>query len=206
VSSTAKNERSDTGRGGPAAGLLVVVSGPSGVGKSTVVAEVRRRTGADFSISVTTRPPRNGEVEGREYRFVDRATFERMIAAGELLEHAEVFGEYYGTPAGPVRRAMAAGRTVLLEIDVQGGIQVRRRMPEAVCILLLPPETACLARRLRGRGTDSEAAIARRVAQAEEEVRLARQSGAYEHYVVNDDLRQAVREIVDIVSREQERT
>ncbi|HAU37677.1 MAG TPA: guanylate kinase [Phycisphaerales bacterium] len=183
-------------------GKLVVISGPSGAGKSTIVAEVLRRTGAAFSVSATTRKPRPGEQDGREYRFVDRAAFERMIDAGELLEWAEVFGQYYGTPAGPVREALAAGRTVVLDIDVQGGLQVHRAMPDATFVLIVPPSAETLSGRLRGRGTESPESIARRLAQARKEIETAQESGVYNDTIINDDLETAIRNVVRIVNRE----
>ena len=184
-------------------GRLVVVSGPSGVGKSTVVREVLRRTGAAFSVSVTTRGPRDGEVDGREYRFVDRAAFDGMVRRGELLEWAEVFGRLYGTPEAPVREALAAGKTIILEIDVQGGIQVHRKMPDAAFVLILPPGQAELTRRLTARCSESSEGIAQRLDKANEETALASRSGVYNDCVVNDDLETAIRQVVDIVKREQ---
>ena len=186
----------------PHPGRLVVISGPSGVGKSSIVKAVRARTGSAFSVSATTRPPRAGEADGREYRFVDRATFERMIAQDELLEWAQVFGDYYGTPAEPVRQALAEGRTILLEIDVQGGLQVRRKMPRATLVLIAPPGDAELRRRLTERATEAPEAARRRLAKAEEELRIARESGAYGYTVVNDDLQKAIDEVAEIVTRE----
>jgi len=183
-------------------GKLVVISGPSGVGKSSIVREVLARTGAVFSVSATTRRPRPGETDGREYHFVDRPTFEAMIARGELLEWAEVFGDYYGTPAGPVREAIDAGRTVILEIDIQGGLQVHEKHPQAVFVLILPPSEAELRRRLAGRGTEANGSLQQRLAKAAEEIRTARDSGVYTHLVVNDDLERAIQEVVEIVTRE----
>jgi guanylate kinase len=180
----------------------VVISGPSGVGKSTIRQEAVRRTGATYSVSATTRPPRAGEADGRDYYFVDRPAFQRMIDNDELLEWAEVFGRLYGTPAAPVKQALARGRTVILEIDVQGGLQVHRKMPEATFILVLPPGEAELARRLAGRGSEDAAAAARRLAKAKEEIGTAERSGAYKYRVVNDDLEQAVRRVVDIINEE----
>ena len=119
-------------------GKLVVVSGPSGVGKSTIDKEVVERSGAIFSVSITTRQPRPDEVDGRDYRFVDRETFERMIQRDRLLEWAEVFGNLYGTPSEPVRQAIADGQTILLEIDVQGALQVHEKMPDATFVLIAP--------------------------------------------------------------------
>jgi len=183
-------------------GQLVVVSGPSGVGKSTVLAKARELTDAAFSVSATTRPPRQGERDGRDYRFVDRATFERMIRDGELLEWATVFGQYYGTPAGAVRAALAEGKTVLLDIDVQGGIQVHEKMPDAAFVLIVPPGPEALRDRLTGRATESPEALRRRLDQAEKEIRAARESGVYGYTVVNDDLDRAVRQVVDIITQE----
>ena len=180
----------------------MVITGPSGVGKSTIRQEVIRRTGATYSVSATTRPPRAGEADGRDYFFVDRRTFQRMIDNDELLEWAQVFGELYGTPAAPVKQAVDQGRTVILEIDVQGGLQVHRKMPDATFILVLPPGEAELARRLAGRGSEDSAAAAGRLAMARKEIETAERSGAYKYRVVNDDLEQAIRRVVDIINEE----
>ena len=181
-------------------GKLVVISGPSGAGKSTIASEVRKRTGADFSVSATTRPARQGEIDGREYHFVDRTAFEKMIEAGELLEWAEVFGQLYGTPARPVREAISAGRTIVLDLDVQGGNQVYRKMPSATFVLIVPPVDGELARRLRRRATESPGDIANRLAQAKSEIAAATESGLYEHVVINDDLDEAVSQVVEIIT------
>jgi guanylate kinase len=182
-------------------GKLVVLSGPSGVGKSTISAEAVRRTGARFSVSATTRPPRAGEADGRDYFFVDRATFERMVEEGKFLEHAEVFGHLYGTPAEPVRKAIEDGKTLLLDIDVQGGLQVARVMPEATFILIVPPSMEELRRRLAGRGSEDVAALERRLAKASLEIDTARNSGVYKDVVVNDDLARATDEVVRIMNQ-----
>ena len=179
-----------------------MVSGPSGVGKSTITREVLRRTGATFSISATTRRPREGEVDGREYVFVGDAAFQRMIDGGELLEWAEVFGRRYGTPRRAVDEALASGRTVVLEIDVQGALQVHRRMPAATFVLIAPPDGEELTRRLVARGSEDAASAAKRRAKADEEIRTAEQSGVYKYRVVNDDLETAVRQVVDIIKQE----
>ncbi len=183
-------------------GRLIVISGPSGVGKSSVARRVLQRSEAVGSISTTTREPRTGERHGLDYYFVKRETFERMVAEDELLEWAEVFDNYYGTPAGPVGEALAAGRTVLLEIDVQGGLQVAGRCPDATLILITAPSAAELQRRLTGRGTDLPEVIAKRLAKAQKEIQTARDSGAYTHEVVNDILDDAVAEVLTIMRKE----
>jgi guanylate kinase len=183
-------------------GKLVVISGPSGVGKSTIVREVLKRTRAVYSVSATTRPPRRGEVDGRDYRFVDRAEFQRMIDAGELLEFTEVFGRMYGTPAGPIRGALWEGKTVVLDIDVRGAQQIASKMPGTTFVLIAPPDEEELARRLRGRGTESPDALKRRLAKARHELGVATKSGVYNHVVINDDLESAVQRVVGIVNKE----
>jgi guanylate kinase len=192
-------------RGRSGTGRLVVITGPSGVGKTTIVREVLRRTGAGFSVSATTRTPRTDEVDWRDYHFVDRATFEGMRDHGELLEWAEVFGEYYGTPAGPVLEAIEAGKKIILEIDVQGGIQVHEKLPDAQFILIAPPSEEELRRRLAGRGSETEETLQRRLEKANAEVAAARASGVYTHYVINDELPAAIREVVALITPETSR-
>jgi guanylate kinase len=174
-------------------GLLLVISGPSGVGKTTITHEVERRLGGVFSVSVTTRPKTHADVEGRDYFFLSQDEFERRRDAGDLLECATVFGRYsYGTPRQPVTEHLAAGRLVILEIDVQGALQVKSKMPEAFMIFVLPPSDEELLRRLRGRGRDSEEAIQRRFLEAKREIEVARSSGKYDAFIVNDDLKHAI--------------
>ncbi|RME29274.1 MAG: guanylate kinase [Deltaproteobacteria bacterium] len=173
----------------PDRGALFVVSGASGTGKTTLVKEaLRRMPHVRFSVSVTTRPARSGEVDGRDYHFVTADEFARMVDDDALLEWAEVYGNRYGTPRAPVEDALARGESVLLDIDVQGARQVRRHMPEAVTIFILPPDMATIEARLRGRSTDSEAVIARRMAQARQQLQGAAEA---DYLVVNDDLETA---------------
>jgi guanylate kinase len=179
-------------------GTLFVIAGPSGVGKGTVVRDVLRRLhdGLALSVSTTTRPPRVGEVEGRDYRFVDRDRFETMIGDDALLEWAEVFDNLYGTPRAFVDEHLEAGDDVLLEIDVQGAAQVRDRAPGAVLVLLRPPSLDELGRRLRSRGTESEERLARRLGEAERELA---QASWFDHEVVNDELERASSQVAAII-------
>lgn len=180
-------------------GLLVVVSGPSAVGKSTVCQRLSQRLGARLSVSATTRAKSPSEIDGQDYYFLSRQEFQRRIDAGEFLEHAEYLGQLYGTPAEPVRQALAAGTDVLLEIEVQGGVQIATQMPEAALVYLLPPQRQALADRITGRARDDRQEINRRLANAQQEIQLARESGKYQHFVVNDVLDEAVEQIVHIV-------
>jgi guanylate kinase len=175
----------------------VVLTGPSGVGKGTVVAQVRRlRPDVWVSVSATTRAARDGEADGIQYHFWSAERFARTAAEGGFLEWAEFAGNRYGTPRAPVEERMAAGETVLLEIELQGARQVRASMPGAFMVFLSPPSFADLEARLRGRATEDEAAIARRLARAREELAAARE---FDAVVVNDDVGRAARELVDFL-------
>ena len=179
-------------------GRLVVLSGPSGSGKSTLAQRLIALPGLRLKVSTsaTTRSPRPGEEPGRDYLFVTKEQFERM--RDSLLESAQVHGYDYGTPEGPVREAMAAGSCVLLVIDVQGGLQVRRRVPNALLIFLKPPDLLTLEARLRARGTDDEPTIERRLTGARRELELA---ASYDVQVINDNLEQAVGDLAGILTR-----
>ena len=183
------------------AGILFIISAPSGSGKSTLVAQLRTLVeGLDFSVSYTTRPPRGSEEEGREYHFTSRAKFEAMIAADEFLEWAEVFGNYYGTALAALDHAKVHGKDLLLDIDVQGAMQVMRKLPEAISMFILPPSPKVLEMRLRNRSEaenmTSEAVIEKRLAEAEHELKQIRN---YKYALVNDVLDQAVAEMRAIV-------
>lgn len=175
-----------------------MISGPSGVGKGSVVRRLLERSSEELwlSVSWTTRSPRPGEREGLDYRFVDDPAFDDMIEVGGFLEWAEVFGHRYGTPLGPIEETLAAGVDAVLEIDVVGAGQVRERMPEAVLIFLRPPSREELERRLRARGTEDQEALARRLATADAELAEA---SRFDHVVVNDDLDEATTRVAAII-------
>jgi guanylate kinase len=178
---------------------LIVLSGPSGAGKTTVARAVAGRMDLAVSTSATTRRPRPGETDGTDYYFIDKAEFQRRAAAGRFVEWAEVFGQFYGTPVEEVDRAGRTGKRLLLEIDVQGGILVKKKFPEALAILLLPPDPQALRARLSNRGTEAPEEVERRFAKAQDEIRMARESGAYDAEVVNDRLEDAVAEVISII-------
>ncbi len=174
-----------------------MLSGPSGVGKGSVVAALRRRHPYVWlSVSVTTRPPRPGEVDGVDYHFVDRAAYEQLIGRGELLEHAEYAGNGYGTPWRPLRERLATGAPALLEIELQGARQVRSALAGAQLVFLAPPSWAELVRRLVGRGTDDEASVRRRLAVARTELAAEPE---FDVVVLNDDVGRAADELVALV-------
>lgn len=177
-------------------GTLFVISAPSGAGKTSLVSEMLRQDSAlGVSISHTTRPMRDGEQDGVNYHFVSRETFEAMIARGDFLEHANVFGNYYGTSQTWVRDTLASGQDVILEIDWQGAEQVRRLIPDCVGIFIVPPSAEILRERLVGRGTDAPEVVERRLAEAAEECRHA---GEFDYLVVNDDFQMALADLLAI--------
>lgn len=178
-------------------GLLIFISGPSGVGKSTVCRRLTSVLPAEFALSATTRAGKPQDVHGKKYEFVSEPEFRRRLEAGEFLEYAYVFGNWYGTLRRPVEEALAAGRTILLEVDVQGAIQVHRLFPKALGVFILPPSEADLLKRLRDRARDEEAVIMRRFAEAQQEIRTAEASEVYDLLVVNED--QGVEKTVDVI-------
>ncbi|WP_035055862.1 guanylate kinase [Andreprevotia chitinilytica] len=183
-----------------AKGNIFVVTAPSGAGKTTLVAALLAADqNVQLSVSFTTRAPRAGEVNGKDYHFVERAEFERMINAGELLEHAEVYGNYYGTSQVWINEVIANGRDILLEIDWQGAQQVRRLFPQSIGLFVLPPSVEVLETRLRNRGKDSDEIIARRMAAAREEISHVDE---FDYVIVNEHIDEAVRDIVSVVRAE----
>lgn len=185
-------------------GLLVLISGPSGTGKGTVCDLLRKKhPELSYSISATTRQPRPGEQDGVNYYFYDKAGFQQMIEAGELLECAEVYGNYYGTPKQKVLDRLEAGEDILLEIDTQGALNVMKAMPEGLYIFLLPPSLEELADRLKGRGTETEESLQRRLGAAVDEIKIAHK---YRYVVVNDTVEKAADTIANIIRAEHSRT
>lgn len=185
-------------------GLLILISGPSGTGKGTVCDLLRKNhPEISYSISATTRQPRPGEQDGVNYYFYDKEKFRQMIDAGELLEWAEVYGNYYGTPKQKVLDRLNAGDDILLEIDTQGALNVMQAMPEGLFIFLLPPSLEELANRLKGRGTETEESLQRRLGAAVDEIKIAHN---YRYVVVNDKVEAAEKAIAGIIEAEHHRT
>ncbi len=182
-------------------GMLLVISGPSGVGKTTITRAVERSIpGAVFSISATTRPRTGVDVEGVDYYFIGEDEFDRRVGSGEFLEHAVYNGHKYGTLRAPVETNLARGRLMILEIDVQGAKQIKERMPEAFAIFILPPSEEALLGRLRSRKRESEDDIQRRFRLAQQEIAEARRSGAYDAFIINDQLDKAIMEAIRLVT------
>ncbi len=185
-------------------GLLIVISGPSGVGKGTVRKALFERKGhnLDFSVSMTTRKPREGEVDGKDYFFVTKEEFEKEIKKGNLLEYAKFVNNYYGTPKDRVFEKLKAGKEVVLEIEVQGALQVKSKMQEAVFIFIAPPSWKVLEKRLTNRGTETSDIIMERLQKAKNEIMLA---SSYDYIVINDEVENAVDKIIAIIRAEHAR-
>lgn len=184
-------------------GTLFNISAPSGAGKTSLVkALMANMPELKLSISHTTRPMRSGEEDGQDYFFIDKATFKKMIAEGAFLEHADVFGNYYGTSQATVEKQLNLGHDVLLEIDWQGAAQIRERMPHVVSIFILPPSLAALEERLAGRGQDSEEVIARRLSEAINEISHYKD---YDYLIINDNFEVALKELAAVVLSQQVR-
>ena len=184
-------------------GLLIVISGPSGVGKDTILRRLfQLAPELKYSVSYTTRPPRPGEIDGQSYTFVTEDEFKRLIEAKEFLEWAQVYDQYYGTSRKRVEDALARGEDIILKIDVQGAAFVKKRKPDALFIFITPPSTEELLQRLTGRNTESPAALERRQREALVELGLAKD---YEHVVCNRDVEESAREILAMIAAEHER-
>ena len=178
-------------------GLLIVVSGPSGTGKGTVCGELLdSMPELAYSISATTRAPRAGEVDGKNYYFLTKERFEELIAEGGFLEYANVYGNYYGTPLVKIQERLAEGNDILLEIDTQGALEVMKKCPDAVSIFILPPSIKELRRRLNKRGTETDDVIEKRLAQAEREIKMAEN---YDYIMINGELELAVQDLLSVI-------
>jgi guanylate kinase len=180
-------------------GLLIVLCGPAGVGKSTISRLLADRMNVWYTVSATTRPKLVGDEKGKTYDHIDRTEFFRRLDSDQFLEYAQVYGDYYATPKLPAMDYMAAGRDVLLEIDVQGAMQVRHHYPDALLIFILPPDEPTLLQRLTDRGRDTPEDIHKRFRAAKREIHMAKGSRAFDYMVINDDLEKAVEEIVKII-------
>lgn len=185
-------------------GILLVVSAPSGGGKTTLVkSAMAAEPSLQLSVSCTTRKPRDGEVDGVDYRFVSQQSFREFLDGGEFVEWAEVFDHAYATPRTPLDAAIGEGRDILLDVDIQGARSLRKAYPkDAVGIFVMPPSAAVLETRLRARGTDDEAQIARRLDRVREEVSAAREVGVYDYLIVNDDRDKAADDLLSIIRAE----
>jgi len=183
-------------------GLLIVLCGPSGVGKSTISRQLAKRMNISYTVSATTREKKPQDDAGKVYDHITRDEFFRRLDSDQFLEYAQVYGDYYGTPKHPALDYLAAGKDVLLEIDVQGALQVRYQYPDALKIFILPPNKPTLLQRLTDRGRDSADDINKRFRAAKREIHMAKGSGAFDYMVFNDDLERCVGEIINIIENE----
>lgn len=180
-------------------GLLIVLCGPSGVGKSTISRQLAQQLNVWYTVSATTRPRQPGDDKGKTYDHIDRIEFFRRLDSDAFLEYAQVYGDYYGTPKHPALDHLADGKDVLLEIDVQGALQVRYQYPDALLVFILPPDEPTLLKRLTDRGRDSAEDINKRFRAAKREIQMAKGSRAFDYMVINDNLDRAVEQIVKII-------
>jgi guanylate kinase len=180
-------------------GLLIVLCGPSGVGKSTISRELAEKHSVSYIVSATTRPRREGDDKGTQYQHISKEEFFRRLEADEFLEYAQNYDDYYGTPKHPALDLLAQGKDILLEIDVQGALQVRFQYPQCLMIFILPPDEPILLQRLQGRARDSAEDIAKRFRDAKREIHMAKGSRAFDYMVINDELERAVTEILKII-------
>jgi guanylate kinase len=180
-------------------GMLLVMSAPSGGGKTTIVKAVLQEFPSfGFSVSATTRQRRTGEVDGKDYYFLSKAEFEKKIAGGELVEHEEIYSNYYGTLKSEVENALSRGRDIVFDVDVKGGLSIKAKFPEAVLIFLKPPSIETLRKRLEGRGSETQEQVDRRMARAEMELE---KGGEYDYIITNDELKRALNEVFDIIKK-----
>ena len=180
-------------------GMLLVVSAPSGAGKTTIVKEILKAYPTfGFSVSATTRKKRHGEVDGKDYFFLSRNEFERKIAAGDLVEHEEIYSNYYGTLKSEVEKALSNGQDIVFDVDVNGGLSIKARFQEALLIFIKPPSIEALRKRLKGRGSESDEQIERRMARVEMELEKGE---GFDYIIINDELKRAVNEVFGIIDK-----